>query len=70
MSAPPNLDKPVMEQNEHAIDQVRTTDTDLLDDPHVAAFEDNPDVVEKPSWSTMLAVLVGVLTGSKILVKR
>ncbi len=31
---------------------------ELEDDPHRAALEDNPEVAERPSWSTCLAVLV------------
>jgi hypothetical protein len=34
---------------------------DLQDDAHRAALEDNPDQAELPSWSTILAVLVGLL---------
>ena len=56
-------DKPHIE----AIEDARTTRqpgpetfeiSNLDDDPHRLALEDNPVVADSPSWSTILAVLV------------
>jgi hypothetical protein len=33
-------------------------DVYLEDDPHRAAFEDNPDVPEKLTWGTVLSIFV------------
>jgi hypothetical protein len=50
-------------RGEHIEDaEARKVNTlDLEDDPHRAALEDNPEVAEKPSWSTCLAVFVRTL---------
>jgi hypothetical protein len=57
-SEPNGTEKPATELVEQSRGQDTQGSVDLLDDPHYAALEDNPEVAERPSWSTLLAVMV------------